>query len=152
MIGIFIDDTRDLAIPDTLVGLDIEWHVFRSIREMRSSPVYTEQPVDYVCFDYYLDNRGFSTGAHAITTMRYDYSKKGWHLPSASFHSSDTSKNNEMRELWVGYDGPCTEQDASDPGRNPSVFKGEERALPVCRTGVRVHFSKNKSRKRGGRP
>lgn len=134
LVGIFIDDLRDLEIPDSLNGVDVEWHVVRSIRELVNHPIFNDDVVDYVCFDYYLDDRGSNTGQDAINVIHRHYSRNGWKLPVASFHSSDSTCNNKMKEFWIELGGEVLSETVQK-----KVLVEKKKA-----TGVARYFRRNK--------
>lgn len=143
MIGIFIDDTRDLEVPHQLRDKDIEWHLFRDLRSLYNSEVFRQQRADYVCFDYYLDDRGRETGLDAIRIVSEHYFEQGWELPAASFHSSDPSCNIKMGQTWRHMRGPVLVEEAKplSAGRQAVVAAVEKKKRV---SGVAIHFRRNK--------
>lgn len=161
LIGIFIDDERPLTVPTQLRDKDIEWHIFRSIREMRRSAIFNTDPVDYICFDYYLT--GSETGMDALTVMMFEYRAEGWPLPAANFHSSDPSCNEKMALEWYNAGGKFVCKDTYTRISTKQTIKNSQTVnqildnMPALTRTTRV-LGKDKAQKRkglkrkGGRP
>lgn len=138
-IGFFIDDERELVVPPQLSSEDIEWTVFRSTSELRRSELFKTTPASHICFDYYLNAQGSSTGIDAITIVEYVYSGNDWELPTATFHSSDPVCNDNMRKLWIALGGKVL-----DTPKPVVVTSLSTSTL----SNVRKHFRKHKKSKK----
>lgn len=133
-VAFFIDDQRDIEVPDALKGQDVEWFLFRSLRDLIRSEHFVNLKPDVVCFDYYLNARGTETGVHAMFEVAEHCKANNWPLPKAAFHSSDPSCNDKMQKQWLELGGPLLQSVSPEVVSKSLVKKG----------GTASHFRKNK--------
>ena len=132
-----IDDTKDIPVLPALAEQACEWHVFRTLSELRRSEVYKTRPADVVVFDYYLTHG--ATGRDAMEIILNKYEREDWPLPRAVFGSSDPERNTYLRKLWLSYDGETLDSEEKKP-----VVHVEQ--APRKASGVAAHFRRNKTK------
>lgn len=151
-IGFFIDDERDLEVPYDLRNKDIEWHLFRSIRDLRKSEIFQTKRAEYICFDYYL--KGGETGLDAAYTTIMHYNEMNWQLPIANFHSSDPSCNKRVAKEWYNNTGRFLDKELYNFIAKTEINKNTEivnKMLSSYPNKQQVQKKKGLKRK-GGRP